>query len=103
MTLIDGTPEGGEANVNVAALGKRLDNLEATVKGSLKELNTQLDTVWHAHTGLARQFEELKQARSNHASRLLHLDHAITELDGAMATVNTNVDACLRHAASFEE
>jgi len=73
------------------------------VKGSLKELNIQLETVWHAHTGLTRNFEEVKQTQSNHASLLFDLDHATTELDGTISAVNINTDACRRQTSSLEE
>jgi len=88
--------------VNETAWYKRLDNLEATMNGSLKELNTQLQTVWHAHDVLARKFEVVKQAQNNHAIRLIDLDHATKELDSIMAAVSLNIDAC-RSQTSLEE
>jgi len=102
MSLSNGTPASGKDAVNETAWYKRLDNLEATMNGSLKELNTQLQTVWHAHDVLARKFEVVKQAQNNHAIRLIDLDHATKELDSIMAAVSLNIDAC-RSQTSLEE
>jgi len=49
-------PEGGDATT----LSERLNNLEITVKGSLNELNTQLETLRHTHAGLARAHDGLE-------------------------------------------
>jgi hypothetical protein len=49
-----------EATMKASALSERLDNLETTVKGSLDELNAQLETLRHAHAGLARAHDGLE-------------------------------------------
>jgi len=127
-------PEGGEATT----LSERLGNLEATVKatplsydlleakvkGSQDELNTQLETLRHAHAGLAgvvessrgqqeslmhcysvfsREFEVAKQAQSSHASLLSDLGNVNKELSGTMAVANINIAACRKQTSALED